>query len=247
MKCPECDLEQPDSAAICAGCGLSFEMWRQANPGVDLSADAPHKEMSFPGPEEETQAPSGDNTPTEKETEEEGAAPGTADHASNQGPGSASAGPTEDFPSEDKPSPGARGGMKLTNLHFAGIGIGLFALLGLLFFFFHHRTPKIAPNPGAMNPQPTAIATAPSTPGNPITPSPSGGTPNSPTSTIPPFYQAAPPAAQPTPLPAFTSTPIPAPTPQDTPAAAPADTPTAAAVTDSSTPAPTPNPDFWKQ
>ncbi len=29
MKCPECDLEQPDDTAICSGCGLSFEMWRK--------------------------------------------------------------------------------------------------------------------------------------------------------------------------------------------------------------------------
>jgi hypothetical protein len=44
MKCPECDLEQPENTAICAGCGLNFAMWR-AHTGEPLpSSHAPAEE-----------------------------------------------------------------------------------------------------------------------------------------------------------------------------------------------------------
>src|SRR5581483_12395062 len=53
MKCPECDLEQPDSTAVCSNCGLSFEVWRQHNPDFEKKASEPGPEMTFPEAAEE--------------------------------------------------------------------------------------------------------------------------------------------------------------------------------------------------
>src|SRR5580658_8263794 len=103
MKCPECDLEQPENTAICAGCGLSFEMWRQHNPSADLSKQASPKEMAFPDPEEEDS--SGDISSPEAEiaTGDASAEPGTSDDRdSSQGPGSGTVETTGDFSSAEK-------------------------------------------------------------------------------------------------------------------------------------------------
>jgi hypothetical protein len=235
MKCPECDLEQPDSTAICAGCGLSFEMWRQHNPDADLSSTAVPKEMAF-AESEEASAKAGSKTEEVSTPEKEQTAPETSGQekkAKSTEPGESSA--------QDKPGDGNRTGLKLTPVHFGAIGGGLFVILILVVLIHRHRTPHAAYNPGAVTPASTVLSTPASlsTPGNP--------TPMTPPAAIAPANSPAPtpasalPAAIPTTLPP-TAVPTPV-APVDTPTVVPA---AAAPVVDNATPTSTPNPDFWK-
>ncbi|HVZ80687.1 MAG TPA: hypothetical protein VHE12_07795 [bacterium] len=79
MKCPECDSNQPDNAATCSQCGLSFEAWRELNP---IEASVMGEDMAFPekpddpGPEKEPEkepepVPAAELEPKKEEKDEE--------------------------------------------------------------------------------------------------------------------------------------------------------------------------------
>jgi hypothetical protein len=262
MKCPECDLEQPENTSICAGCGLSFEMWRQHNPGADLSTQASPKEMAFPDPEEEGSAIGISSPEKEPPAKKDSAKPASSDDGdSSRGPGSGTVQTTEDFSSKDKPTIMEKGGFRLSHLHFAVLGFALVAILGLAAFFLRHRTPRTALNSGVMNPQPTVNLITASTPSNgtPAASAMIGGTPgvgtsnqgnglgnssstkvtaspNSSAQTPVPALQAAPVTAAPDKMSSpYTSTPVPSPTAPESSASAAA---SAGASSDTPTPVP---------
>ncbi len=58
MKCPECDSIQPDNAALCSKCGLSFAAWNTLNtePAKKRKTDE-DEGMTFPAPQEDEPAP----------------------------------------------------------------------------------------------------------------------------------------------------------------------------------------------
>jgi len=146
MKCPECDLEQPDSTVLCAKCGLSFEAWRAMNPEPEHKPRALEQEMTFPvSPEEEP------------EPEEEPAAP--------PAPVPAAPGPSE-TPAGEKSSQEKKS-FQWTKLHSAGLG--LLVAIGIAVFFLTrpHSQPQPSPAPAAA---PTVLPTVWATPDGSTTP-----------------------------------------------------------------------------
>lgn len=230
MRCPECDLEQHDNAALCSGCGLSFAMWRQHNPPAKKAAPDPPKEMTFPVPEEKS-APQDKAATTDPPME----SPSTEV-------------PIHNFKLEG--DPGESKGFQWKPFYWAGLGLILGLILGS--FYFVHQASN--PPSGDEKPVPLAMVT-PGTSSFPGMSTPATSTPtNETTPEETPFDSQANPAAgtnnnstsdqAPTPIPteepAPTSTPVPV-APANTPgqsAAAPA-----APVDSSTTPAAAAAPD----
>ena len=129
MKCPECDLEQPDDTAICANCGLSFEAWHAHNPAA--VKPAPDSGMTFPVQEEEEPAPrekdepDPEEEPTPEETSPSAETPKTT---------------TENPPTVEKKS------FKWSPLHSAGLGLITVVVLTVL--ICARRSPPPAPGAG---------------------------------------------------------------------------------------------------
>lgn len=162
MKCPECDLEQPDNTIVCAKCGLDFQVWREANPEPVMAAPTPP-----PGPE----PPSPVEVPAPSSQAEEpvpGALKETAAgvEASSRGSSSGSAGslgePAPTAP--DLALPAKKKAFKWKPIY--SIGLGLIAMLAPAALFFTHRASW--KDPDAVKALPSPVV--PLTPNSSLTP-----------------------------------------------------------------------------
>jgi hypothetical protein len=137
MKCPECDHEEPDNAAICSKCGLSFEVWKEMNP---ISASVLDQDMAFP------EAP---DDPAPEKPHEETPAPET----SSENPAEKDS--TKGSPKEKKPLP----------LALIGGIVGGLVLIGVLVFVLKKHSDSSIPAPAVVAtelPSPSPVQTVPS-------------------------------------------------------------------------------------
>ncbi len=147
MKCPECDLEQPDHTPVCGKCGLNFALWRIHAGETPAAKSVPEEE---PLPDEGEGAPSKEEEPPPPATEEEVSAP------KEQKPEEKSLTPANDETAPEK-TKGTR------NLTFYWVGLGILILI-MLAVLLTHRTPSTTPPnttvPIDLNSPPTVQATA---------------------------------------------------------------------------------------
>lgn len=156
MRCPECDLEQHDNATLCAGCGLSFEMWRKHNPPSAKAKPVPPKEMTFPVPEEEKPAPQ--DRPVEKHIS---ASKGESTVEEPSSKPSSAAGDSSPNPLLEMDL-GESKSFHWKPIHWAGLGLATILAFGIPFFI--HLALKHSPSPGFETALPSAEITPNSSP-----------------------------------------------------------------------------------